>query len=244
MATYLTLVNQVCKRLNEEVLTSANFSTAADAHATIKDVVNASIRDIQRAYPEWPWNLASRNFVTVAGTQTYTPAADVGNIDWDTFQIRRDDGADPVITAQALTLTDFTLWAQRQRPLDEQMTSDGWQKPTRVIRSPTNSIIISTPPNTVYTIDYNAWTVPDDLENWDDECIIPDKYNAVIVEGALKYMYNFRADTTALQISSVIFNEGIQHMLRIEIPAPTAFNVAMINQKKYSSWVAAPTYNY
>ena len=43
---FLDLVNVVCKRLNEEELTSTNFSSATGFYSQIKDSVNASIRDI------------------------------------------------------------------------------------------------------------------------------------------------------------------------------------------------------
>ena len=42
--TFLTLVNDVNKRLNEVELTSSNFGSAAGFYAHAKDAVNSGIR--------------------------------------------------------------------------------------------------------------------------------------------------------------------------------------------------------
>ena len=47
---FLDIVNTVCKRLNEEELTTSNFASAAGFYGQIKDSVNAAIRDIN-LYP-------------------------------------------------------------------------------------------------------------------------------------------------------------------------------------------------
>ena len=43
---FLDIVNTVCKRLNEEELSSTNFTSAAGFYGQIKDSANAAIRDI------------------------------------------------------------------------------------------------------------------------------------------------------------------------------------------------------
>lgn len=240
MATFLTLVNLVCNRLNEVNLTSSSFTATDGAHATIKDSINASIRDIQREYPEWPWNRVSRNFATVAGTVEYTPAADVGNVDWDTFSIQKDTPNN--ITAQWLQPLEFTMYAQYRRSNDQQMTSDQWAKPQYVVRSQSNTFLMSPYPNTVYTIVYDAWTVPDELVAYSDISVIPDKYNSTVVEGALKYMYQFRSDDSAKTMSAELQKEGIAEMLRIEISNPIAFKSTIIPRGNSYSWVASRTF--
>ena len=240
MATYLTLTNLVCKRVNEAVLDSSTFANAAGAHSTIKDAINAAIREINHQYPEWPWNRVSRSFTTVAGTSEYTPASDVGNIDWDTFYIERDDSASPAITAASLPRMDYTQYAQQVRPNDQQTTSDGWKKPDFVVRSQSNTVVLSPFPDQEYTVNYEAWTIPDDLSAYNDLCSIPDKYNHVIVECALRYIYQFRDNQSARAASDVVFKNGLSAMLRIEIHEPVQLRSTMIARPSGSSWVLPP----
>lgn len=242
--TFLTLVNLVCNRLNEVNLTTGTFGSTDGAHATIKDSINASIRDIQREYPEWPWNKVNRNFTTSIGVSEYTPASDVNNIDWDTFYVVRDDTHQ--ITAQPLPLIEYTLYAQKRRAFDQQATSDQWAKPQYVIRSQTNTILISPFPNQNqsgnYQVAYEAWTFPQDLSASTDISIVPDRYNSTIVEGALKYMYQFRSDDSAKQMSQSLQEEGIREILKIEIPSPQLFKTTIIPNANSYSWVATRTF--
>ena len=43
---FLSLTNEICGRLNETKLNSSNFANAINFYSTIKDSLNAAIRDI------------------------------------------------------------------------------------------------------------------------------------------------------------------------------------------------------
>ena len=68
MATYITLVNQLLRRLNEVTLDTAGegFTTVRNVQALAKDAINNSIRNIIQTGQEFPF---------LKTTQTQTLAA-------------------------------------------------------------------------------------------------------------------------------------------------------------------------
>ena len=68
---YISLVNDINRRLNEVELTTSNFSTATGYYSFAKDAVNSSIRHINQEEFEWPWNHVEETEVLVAGTARY-----------------------------------------------------------------------------------------------------------------------------------------------------------------------------
>jgi hypothetical protein len=63
MATYITLVNDLLRRLNEVTINTADFDTVRNIQAIAKDAINSSIREILQEAQEWP-------FAIVTNTQT------------------------------------------------------------------------------------------------------------------------------------------------------------------------------
>ena len=57
MATYITLVNQLLRRLNEVTLDTAGdgFTTVRNVQALAKDAINNSIRNIIQTGQEFPF---------------------------------------------------------------------------------------------------------------------------------------------------------------------------------------------
>ena len=67
MATYVSLVNELLRRMNEVTLDTAGdgFDTVRNVQALAKDAVNSSIRLILQNGQEWP-------FLKTTYTQTLT----------------------------------------------------------------------------------------------------------------------------------------------------------------------------
>ena len=85
--TFLTLVNDVNKRLNEVELTSSNFASATGFYAHIKDAVNSAIRYINESEYEWPFNHSEKEQTLVAGTTRYAFPTDAKLIDLSLIHI-------------------------------------------------------------------------------------------------------------------------------------------------------------
>jgi hypothetical protein len=92
MATYLSLVNTVLRRLNEVQLTSSNFSTTTvNFQAAVKDYVNNALHDIYNAEREWPFNIASTTQTLTPGVQLYDLPSGYATVDWESFYILTPD---------------------------------------------------------------------------------------------------------------------------------------------------------
>ena len=53
-STYLQLVNEVLRDMNEVELTSATFASSRGVQTTVKDYVNRAIADIINSDLNWP----------------------------------------------------------------------------------------------------------------------------------------------------------------------------------------------
>jgi len=69
--TYLELVNDVLRELNEVELTSASFANSRGVQTAVKGFVNKSVNDLYNAEIEWPWLYVEGSQVTYAGQQEY-----------------------------------------------------------------------------------------------------------------------------------------------------------------------------
>ena len=88
--TFLQLVKQVNRRLNEVELTSGNFASATGFYAHAKDAVNASIRYINQSEFEWPFNHNVEELTLTANQSRYSFPADCKVINFDTFRIKEN----------------------------------------------------------------------------------------------------------------------------------------------------------
>jgi len=245
MATYLTLVNLALSRINEVQLTSGTFGQAVGPQLQMQTAINATIFDISRRYQQWPFNYSVKTFNTQASTYTngtgniyneYTPPSNVTIIKWNTFGIQRNDTAIPPVIASTLSQIDYNLWAERIRPLDLQYSVGQFATPRYVIKGDDGNIILSPPPDAVYTVYYDAWSDPSALVNSTDVCVIPDKYNYVIVDGAMFYGYDFRSDQAAQDRAKQKFDSGVQEMLReLVLPTDGFQSTQIMNNRTFNS---------
>lgn len=86
---YLSLVNEVNRRLNEVELSSANFGTATGFYSTVKDAVNASIRHVNHEEFGWPFNHVEQEDILSAGIGRYSYPQDAKHVDMGTFRIKK-----------------------------------------------------------------------------------------------------------------------------------------------------------
>ena len=88
---FLSIVNDVNRRLNEVELTSTNFSTASGFYNLAKDAVNASVRYINQSEYEWPYNHVLQEDTLTASTARYPFPDDAKTINFRSFRIKEND---------------------------------------------------------------------------------------------------------------------------------------------------------
>jgi len=109
--TFLTLVNDTLKRLNEVQLTSDEFATAIGFHASVKDAVNIALEEIGQEQFGFPFNHQTGSLTLVAGTSTYAAPSDMKVVDWDSFRIVKDEAEN--IGAVRLRQINYDTYIQR-----------------------------------------------------------------------------------------------------------------------------------
>ena len=84
--------------------------------------------------------------------------------------------------------------------------------PQYIIRSPDNNYLLYPFPNKVYSVKFEYYTYPDDMSDHDDTTTIPDRFAAVIIDGATAFVYQYRGETAQYQLNMQRFEQGIKNM--------------------------------
>ena len=74
-SSYLVLVNNVLRDMNEVELTSSTFSSSRGVQTTVKDYVNKAISDILNSELNWPFTRSEGSVDVIAGKQLYSFAS-------------------------------------------------------------------------------------------------------------------------------------------------------------------------
>ena len=93
-STYLALVNNVLRDVNEVELTSSNFGSSRGIQTSVKDFVNRSISDIINSELNWPFTRAEGSLDLVSGKQLYafsTVSSSLKYVDYDTVFLQPKD---------------------------------------------------------------------------------------------------------------------------------------------------------
>ena len=93
-STYLTLVNNVLRDMNEVELTSSNFASSRGVQTTVKDYINRTISDILNSELNWPFTRAEGSVDAIAGKQLYSFASIASTlkyIDYDNVFLQPKD---------------------------------------------------------------------------------------------------------------------------------------------------------
>ena len=212
---FIGLVNEVNRRLNEVELTSANFAAATGYYNLSKDAVNASIRHIHQEEFEWPWNHVEETEVLTAGEVRYSIPYDAKTINFNTFRIKRDD--DLNVETRKLKILSYEEYLDKHADYEYNSSTGIRTVPTHVTRAPSREILFTPTPDKAYEVIYEYFTVGVDMALSTDVPAIPEEYKHIIVDGAMYYVYIFRGDTQAAQLSEQKFVAGIKYMRSINI---------------------------
>jgi len=206
---FLGLVNAINRRLNEVELNSANFASALGFYSQAKDSVNASIRYINQSEYFWPFNHTTQTTVLVANQSRYSFPADAKVINFNSFRIKENTSLGNATTR----LTEIAYEDYLDRYVEQEYSSSlGQGVPTKVAQSPNLEFIMTPEPNKAYELVYEYYTFPTDLAVATDVPTIPERFQHIIVDGAMHYGYLFRGNTQDALVMKEKFDEGIKHM--------------------------------
>ena len=228
--TYVQLVNELLRRLNEVALDAAGegFSTTRGVHALAKDAINNSIREIIQYNQEWPFTLTTHTETMVSGTGTYAFQSDFSDVDWDSFYLKKLSGGSN--EPGKLKVIPYNDYLRFYRDNEERTGSDGYDVPTVVYMTQEEKFGVSPIPDDAYEIEYKYFSFPDDLSMFSDTTIIPDRFRYVIIDGAMMYMMRFRSNDQQGEVHRQKFQKGIDDMRRLLLDKSDYLRSTMMTQ--------------
>ena len=231
MATnYVTLVNKVLVRMNEVLLDTAGdgFDSVRNVQALAKDAVNSSVRMIIQDAQEWPFLKQTYTQTMTAGTRQYDFPADMATVDWDTFYLKKLSSKDNSPTV--LKPISYEEYIQSHRSIDDNRNAAGDGAPIYVYQTYEEKFGVTPVPDAAYEIEYVYWSAPTDMTLYNDTCIVPTRFDHVIVDGAVMYMMRFRSNEQSAAIHQNNFEDGIKAMRRVLLDDDLAIRSTVINR--------------
>ena len=214
-STYISLCNQVLRRLNEVEVAEGAFDSVTGVQALVKDAVKAAVAKINQAEFEWPFNAAEETDTLVVGQEEYSWPSFYKIADWNSFQIQEN-------TAQGVSYTTLKYierdeWYKKHRDNDYSSGTDGISVPRFVFPSHGNGYGVSPSPDKAYTLKFRYYQNYSDISAADDVTRIPDSYDTVLVDGALYHLYMFKDNLEASNASFMAFEKGIKDLQTLYI---------------------------
>ena len=214
--TYITLVNDTLRRLNEVTLDTAGdgFDTVRNVQGLVKDAINNSIRLIIQDGQEYPFLKTTNTQTLIAAQRTYDFPTDMGTVDWDSFFLKKTSGIDN--TPRPLRTLTYNDYLQNYRTQDDEGDqTNGISKPLYVYQTLEEKFGVTPLTDAAYEVEYVYFTFPADLTLYTDTMIIPDRFKHVVIDGAIMYVMRFRSNEQSAAMHQNNFEEGIKSMRRI-----------------------------
>ena len=84
--------------------------------------------------------------------------------------------------------------------------------PQYVSRTPDNNFLLYPFPTKGFSLKYDFFSFPSDMSAATDTTTIPDRFAAVIIDGATAFVYQYRGETGQYQLNFQRFEQGIKNM--------------------------------
>ena len=204
---FLGLVNEVGSRLNETPLSSNNFASAGNFYTTIKDSINAALRDINHQQYDYPFNHNAIEVYLAAGIARYPLPSNAKKIDFDTIRILRDD----TLNVQTTILKQIQYNEYIRTFLDDELNTEvTGEVPRYIAKSQSNEFVLAPKPDQDYVLELEYFMHPADLVLHDDVPTVPEAFKHVVIDGAMYHCYMFRDNAQSASMAEAKFKEGIK----------------------------------
>tara|TARA_R110002072_G_scaffold25108_2_gene84360 strand:- start:402 stop:1091 length:690 start_codon:yes stop_codon:yes gene_type:complete len=214
-STYLSLCNQVLRRLNEVEIVASEFADVVGVQALVKDAVKAAVARLSQQEYEWPFNAASHTQVLTAGTTEYSWPASFKAVDWNSFQVQEDTTLGSAF--KSLRFMERDEWYRNHRDDDYRAGSAGRGIPDNVFPSHGSGFGVTISPNAAYSVVFKYYLDFSTISAFDDVTRIPTSFDPVLVDGALYHMYLFKDNTENAQAAFLTFEQGLKNLQSIYI---------------------------
>jgi hypothetical protein len=209
-SNYITLCNQVLRRLNEVEIPEADFPNTRGVQSLVKDAVKAAVAKINQAEFEWPFNAAEFTQTLTAGQTEYAWPNAFKIVDWNSFQLQKNDSLG--VGYKSLGYMDRDEWYASHRDADYTAGASGRDIPTKVFPSHGNGFGVTPSPNKAYSVKFRYYLNYTDLTLFSDVTRIPQSFDTVIIDGALYHMYMFKDNMEAAATALGTFQAGLKDL--------------------------------
>jgi hypothetical protein len=237
MSTYLELTNELLRRTLDTELTASNFASATSTQATAKDLIKIAVDEIFASEEYWPFAYMTGEQLLSVGVEQYALPSSTGlannAVDWKSFRIEKDDTLG--INTTPLELISHDEWKMFLRQYDEDSEADGRGVPKYVfvtngaIASDNGSFGISPSPNEAYTVLFDYYVTNPDLSAYDDEVLIPSRFNFVIINFALKHFNMFKDNSEQATFWTSEAKKSLKSMRDNLLPRQDAMRSTVVN---------------
>ena len=228
MATYISLTNELLRRINEVNLDVSDFAAARNVQALAKDAINSSIREIMQSAQQWPFAIVTETQTLAVGVGVYSLPADASSVYWDSFYLKQLSSAANRPTA--LPVITYDKYLTQYRPSEDMNGSSGYMAPARVYQTQEMKFGVNPLPDAAYEVEYKYWSYAPDLSDSADVPVIPDRFKHVIIDGAMMYLMMFRSNEQSASIHRDKFQDGIKMMRRLLLDEPLSVTSTAIQQ--------------
>lgn len=226
MSNFVKLTNLLLTRMNEVTLDSAGdgFDTVRGVQSLAKNAVNNSIRLILQEAQEWPFLKTTYTQTMTADVGSYDYPADYSSVDIGSFYLKKTDSLNN--EPKKLPVIGYEEYLEKYRALDE----SGRTGPPEVIyQTYDRGFGVSPTPDKAYEVEYVYWAFPDELNLYNDHCIIPGRFDHTIVDGAMMFMMRFRSNDQSAAMHQSSFESGIKAMRRVLLDDSTDLRSTVIS---------------
>lgn len=213
--TFLALTNKLLRRLNEVEIAQADFASVRGVQALAKDMINASINEINMQEFEWPFNASTATVTLTAGTEEYSFGSTVKSPDWDSFHLVASTSLGA--SGKHLEFISRDLRNKYLKNDDDVSSTDGLNEPVYVYKSHSFGFGVTPSPDEAYTVTYDFYLQPVELSAYGDTSTIASVYDEVIIQGALFHFYMFRDNTEQASVAQTKFRQMLNRMRTILI---------------------------
>lgn len=233
MATYINLVNELLRRLNEVSINETDFSAARNVQALAKDAVNSAMREMLQEVQEWPFTLVTYEQTLTAGTSTYAFPSNYSSADWETFYLKKLVNNAP----KRLTLITYDTYIDKHRPNEDSGANN--TIPQLVYMTQDNKFGVTPVPDDSYVIEYRYWLYPEDMINATDVCVIPERFKHILLDGAMIYIMRFRSNDQQASMHQQKFDDGIKMMRRLVMDIKPNVTSTIIQRNFFGSVISS-----
>lgn len=238
-STFLTLTNQLLRRLNEVEIAQADFASVRGVQALAKDAINASIAEINNQQFEWSFNYTTGSQLLTVGTNLYDFPSDLKKVDWNSFRIQKDDTLGT--NTKHLVFISKDQWEDWFKDKDLDASTDGVNIPLNVFKGDGFQFGVTPSPEQAYTVLFDYYLNFTDLSVYSDTPTIPSNYDTVIIQGAIWHFWNFKDDDTKAAKADEKFRKLLSGMIPVlgNLPEDRMQSTMLPNT---GGWWAIPTF--